>query len=273
MILSRMRGFFCAIAALATAGLGSAAPACAGAWPLPEGDGLLIVPFAASRATDGFDAAGNHTRRSAYSKYEIAPYMEYGLTRSLTLVGTFAYLRDDMEYYGIHFRQRSFSRAEAGVRVSLGSWRGTRFSVQPMIAVHGTSAGDDPYASRKGDVDEELDLVMGRTFTLFGMNGFSDTLVGYRRRPAGRPAQVKTDVTIGVKPWASTMLLLKSENFASIARGGASAIESASAAKLGASIVQEIAGPVSLEIGAMETITGRNIVRERSLTVGLWYRF
>ena len=271
MIFSRMGGILCA--AVLAAGVLPAPSARAGAWPLPQGDGLLIIPATASHAEDGFDTAGKKVPRSDYRKYAIAPYAEYGLTRSLTLVGTFAYLRDDTNYYGFHFRQQAISRVEAGLRLSLGDWRGTHFSVQPMLAWHGTGEGDDPYASRRGDMDQELDLVLGRSFKVFGIAGFSDTLIGYRRRPAGRPAQIKTDVTLGFKPWPGMMLLLKSENFTSIARSGSAAIASASAAKLGGSIVQKIAGPVSLEIGAMETVTGRNIVREKALTVGLWVRF
>lgn len=273
MIASRMRGVFCAASALFVASFGGAPPACAGAWPLAQGEGLVIVPATASRAGDRFDSTGKRVDVGSFRKYEVAPYAEYGLTGSLTLVGTFAYLSDETRSVGRKFSEKGFSRVEAGVRISLGMWRGTRFSVQPIVALHGMSEGDDPFASQRGDVDQELDVIMGRNFTLFGMNGFSDTLVGYRRRPGKRPAQVKTDVTLGLKPWSSTMLLLKSQNFTSIARSGSAAGTSASAAKLGLSVVQEIAGPVSFEAGFMQTVTGRNIVREKSLTLGLWYRF
>lgn len=266
-----MRGLFCAASALLAASFGTAVPARAGAWPLAAGEGLVIVSTTASRAGDRFDTSGKRVDVGSFRKYEVAPYAEYGLTGSLTLVGTFAYLSDETRSLGRKFHEKGFSRAEAGLRVSLGVWRGTQFSVQPLVAVHGLSEGDDPFASRRGDVDQELDVIMGRSFTLFGMNGFSDTLVGYRRRPGKRPAQLKTDVALGVKPWPSTMLLLKSQNFTSIRQSGSGA--SASAAKLGFSVVQEIAGPVSLEAGFMQTVTGRNIVREKSLTLGLWYRF
>ncbi len=266
-----MRGVFCATSALLVASFGTAVPALAGAWPLAQGEGLVIVPATASRAGDRFDTSAKRVRAGSFRKYEVAPYAEYGLTGSLTLVGTFAYLSDETRSLGRKFRNEGFSRYEAGVRISLGQWRGTQFSVQPIVAVHGLSEGDDPFASRRGDVDQELDIVLGRSFTLFGIGGFSDTLLGYRRRPGKRPAQVKTDVTLGFKPWPSTMLLLKSQNFTSIRQGGSGA--SASAAKLGFSVVQEIAGPVSFEAGFMQTVTGRNIVREKSLTLGLWYRF
>lgn len=270
MTRSRMRAAFCAFSAMTVA---AAQPAHAGAWPQPVGQGLIIVPFTASKATDGFDSSGKRIPRSDYRKIEVAPYAEYGLTKSLTLVGSFAWLRDQTDYYGYQFRQQGFSRAEAGVRVSLGTWQGTRFALQPLLAVHGTSSGDDPYASRRGDIDEEIALVSGRSFHLFGVEGFTDTMVAYRHRPAGRPAQIKTNVTVGFKPWSTTMLLVKSENFASVAHGGDTAVKSAAAAKIGASIVQQLAGPVSIKVGAMETITGRNVVREKALTVGLWYRF
>lgn len=272
MDISRTGRILFAATSLALAGTASSDPARAGAWPLPEGETLVILPVTVSKATDGFNSSGKVAPRSSYSKNEVAPYVEYGLTESLTLVGTFAWLRDETDYYGITFRQQGFSRAEAGLRVSLGEWRGTRFAVQPVIAVHGTSAGDDPFASRRGDMDHELDVIAGRSFNIFGVDGFTDTLIGYRHRPAGRPAQFKSDVTLGLKPRDGTMLLVKSENFASVGRGN-SAIASPSAAKLGASIVQDVAKPLAVEVGVMQTVAGRNIVRERALKFGLWHRF
>ena len=56
------------------------APAFAGAWTRPAGDGLLITSFGHHRFDLGAEGFG-------YSKFETALYAEYGLTDRFTLTG------------------------------------------------------------------------------------------------------------------------------------------------------------------------------------------
>lgn len=245
----------------------------AGAWPMPEGELLVIVPFSTTRANDSYGSSGKVVPHSDYRKTELAPYLEYGLTKSLTLVSSLALTRDSTDYFGIDFTQRSISRLELGMRLGLGEWRDTRFAVQALAVEHGSTSGDDPFSSRRGDVDGEMGLFMGRNFTLWGLKGFTDTYGAYRYRPAGRPGETKLNVTMGIKPLAGTMLLIKSESFASIGKmNGENAVQRVAESKVGLSIVQKFDRNVSLELSAMRAIAGQNSLRESTLTLGLWYR-
>jgi len=262
-----------AAAAGLIAATGTSAPAKAGAWPMAEGDLLLIMPFSATRADDAYGLTGKVEPHSDYRKMELAPYLEYGLMKNLTLVSSFALTRDTTNYYGVKFTQQSVSRVELGARIGLGEWRKTRFALQGLAVRHGATSGDDPFSSRRGDIDGELGLFMGQNFTLFGMNGFTDTYGAWCYRPAGRPGEAKLNVTIGTRPLAETMLLLKSETSASIGKVEAeSAVQRVATSKVGLSVVQQIYKDVSLELGAMRTVAGQNSLRETTLTLGLWYR-
>ncbi len=268
---SRLIGTF---GILLSIGVGAHSSAHAGAWPMPENRLLVIAPFTATKADEAYNARGKAQPHNAYRKKELAPYLEYGLTKSLTLVSSLAFTSDETNYFGTKFIQRSISRIETGGRLDLGEWRDARYALQALAIFHGSTTGDDPFSSRRGDVDGELGLCTGQNFTFWGLKGFSDTYSAYRFHPAGRPGEIKLDVTIGFRPLAQTMLLVKNESFASIGRtGNDSGIQRVAATKLGLSVVQEIEPPVSLELGYMQTVAGQNIVRERALTLALWYRF
>lgn len=248
-------------------------PAHAGAWPLPVGEIQIIAPVTFTKANKSYDARRKLKKHSPYEKIEVSPYVEYGLTKSLTLIGELSWFRDHTSYYIWDFNRSSFGRLEAGGRLSLGMWKETRFSLLAQGVVHFATAGDDPYVSRRGDVDAEIGMVLGRSFTLLGRPGFSDNKITYTWRPRGLPGEVSADLTIGVKPWPGTMILLKNESFSSLGGSVTTQAMSMAATKLGLSVVQEIFRSLSAELGYMQTLTGRNIIRERSLRFGVWYKF
>ncbi|HEX7776153.1 MAG TPA: hypothetical protein VF449_06460 [Parvibaculum sp.] len=244
----------------------------AGAWPQPAGQGQVITSYTSTRADEGYGPDGKLHRQSPYTKEELASYGEYGWTKDVTFVSEIAYTSDDTNYYGEHHRQKGLSRLELGARYAIGTWQDTLFSVQTLAVLHGASSGDDPASSRRGDLDGEIDIAFGRSFTFFGIKGFNDTLVGYRHRQGGRSDEVKTNITMGVNLFARTMMLIKSENFTTLT-GSRQAADDVTRNKLGLSLVREITPAISLELGGMQTISGRNSIRERSLSLGLWYRF
>lgn len=271
MYLPRKRRGMRAALALACAFL-HAAPSHAGGWPLAPGEMQLILPVTMARADHAFDRLGALRPHSPYRKAESAPYVEYGWSKRVTLIGEAAYMRDETDFYGISFSQRGLSRLAGGARVALGSFRGTLFSIQPKLVYHGMSAGDDPYASKHGDIDTEIGLVAGRNFTLLGFEGFSESSAAYRRKPGNRAGEVKAAVTLGLRPTARSMILVKNDNSVSL-QTGSGALSATRAVKLGLSLVHEIGRDVSLEFGGMETVAGQNIVREKSLIAALWLRF
>jgi hypothetical protein len=251
----------------------NAAPALAGAWPQAPGALQIILPFTTTRATETYDDDGKSQRRNRFTKQELSPYIEYGLSRNITLVSTLALTHERSSWLGSTTSDRSLSRIEAGARLALGTWQDTLFSLQPLVAWHGSESTSDPFASRRGDIDGELDLTMGQNFQWLGMEGFTDNLIGIRVRPADRPSELKANLTIGVRPTARTMLMLKSESYAAFSGGGGPNPANLRSSKLGISFVRELDKTVSMEFAGMASVSGRNTIKERSLGFALWYRF
>lgn len=270
MTVSRIRAGLCIIM---TVGIAGATPALAGAWPQTPGAVQIIVPFSNTSASETYDDDGKALRRNRYSKQELAPYIEYGFSERITLVGNLALTHERSSWLGTTISDRAVSRIETGARFALGKWQNTLFSIQPLLAWHGAASTDDPFASRRGDIDGEIDVTMGQNFTWLGMDGFTDNLIGIRVRPADRPSELKANLTIGIRPLARTMVMLKSESYTSLSGGGGVAPSQVQSSKLGFSLVQEIDKTVSVELNAMASVSGRNTIKERSLGLALWYHF
>lgn len=247
----------------------------AGGWPLEPGTGEVIVGFTRLSAGERFDAGGTKRRTSRYTKLEISPYTEYGITNWLTLIGEAAWSRQETEFFGTKHSDENFTRLKTGGRISLGDWQETRFSFQPLATLHLASTSDDPSATKSGDVDFELGVVLARGDTVWNMEMFSVQEIAWNYRDRGRPAEARADVTLGAKPWADTMLLLKSLN--TTALGSTDVANSYRANKLAFSLVhalpEHLAPGVSLEMGTERTIAGQNTVSGTTWRLGLWYRF
>jgi hypothetical protein len=257
------------LAALVVAFPSLADETCAGGWPLAPGSGELIVPVTRTTADERYDAEGNKQWKPRYTKFEIAPYAEYGLTESITLVGEVAWASDETDYFGIKFEERGLTRLKAGGRLALGTWNEAHFSLQSLATVHLARATNDPAATKSGDVDAELALVVAQNDTLFGIDTFSVQEVGYRYRD--RPDEIRADLTFGLKPWPGTMLLIKSLNIAATKSTAAGA--SYQSGKLALSVVHDIAPDCALEAGIERTVFGRDAIAEKGFRLAVWYRF
>ncbi|PKQ02850.1 MAG: hypothetical protein CVT73_17110, partial [Alphaproteobacteria bacterium HGW-Alphaproteobacteria-12] len=208
-------------------------------------------------------------------KLEVSPYAEYGVTNWLTLIGEAAWSRQKTEFFGTEHADEDFTRLKAGGRISLGDWQKTRFSFQPIATLNLATTSDDPSATRSGDIDLELGLVLARSDTVWNMEMFSVQEIAWNYRDRGRPAEARADVTLGVKPWGGAMLLVKSLN--TTALGSTAGGDSYRANKLAVSFVhalpEKVAPGVSLEAGMDRTIAGQNTIHGTTWRLGLWYRF
>lgn len=264
-------GFYvCAVALLLTI-----PEAWAGGWPLAPGTTETITSLTWLTADERYDAGGNKVWTSRYTKLEISPYVEYGLTGNLTLIGELAWSREKTEYFGTEFRNDDLSRLKAGGRLALGVWEDTLFSLQPLFTLNLAGTGDDPAATESGDIDSELALVLARSETLSGLDIFSVQEIAYRYRDSSRPDEVRADITLGLKPRTGTMLLMKSLN--TVAVTSASNGDRHSTSRLALSVVQALPETLapgwSVEAGAEQTIFGRSTIHDTTVRIALWRRF
>jgi hypothetical protein len=247
--------------------------AAAGAWPQAPGHTQLIMPFTVTWATDEYDSEGDAQRRNRFTKQEVQPYLEYGLSRDLTLVGSLALTHERSSWLGTTTSDRALSRVEAGARLALGEWQDTYFSVQPLVIWHGAMTQSDPFASQRGDIDGELALTMGQHFELWGLDGFTDNLVGVRVKPSDRPSELKANLTLGLDLSDTSKVMVKSESYATFTETNSPTTSQITSNKLGLSVVQRLDKTVSMELGYMASLSGKNTIKEQSLGFALWYDF
>ncbi|MDZ4380355.1 MAG: hypothetical protein U0942_03335 [Parvibaculum sp.] len=247
----------------------------AGGWPLEPGTGEVIVSLTRLSADERFGPDGTKRRTSRYTKLEVSPYAEYGATTWLTLIGEAAWARQKTEFFGTEHSDEDFTRLKAGGRISLGDWQKTRFSFQPIATLNLAATSDDPSATRSGDIDLELGLVLARSDTVWNVEMFSVQEIAWNYRDRGRPAEARADVTLGAKPWAGAMLLLKSLNTTALgsAAGGAPYRANKLAVSFVHALPEELAPGISLEAGMERTIAGQNTVHGTTWRLGLWHRF
>lgn len=248
-----------------------ASDATAGGWPQTQGHWQVIVATTSTHAKARYGISGNKQSASSYRKWEVAPYVEYGLSQKLTLISEMAWASDDTNYRGDHFKSQGMSRLKLGARLCLGEWQDSIFSLQPLVTVHGTTSGDNPSSPQSGDVDGEMAIVMARSAPVLGIEAFSVQEVGYTKSGGMAPDLMRADVTLGLKPYRGTMLLIKSMNTTALSVNASGGLYQST--KLGLSLVQNIAANIALEAGYETVITGRETLNEKTWRVGLWLQF
>ena len=252
-----------------------AAQARAGGWPLAPGETEAILSISRLSVHERYNSSGKRRWTSHYRKLEISPYIEHGLSDSLTLVGELAYMEESTNFFGREFEDSGLSRIKLGARQVLGEWNDTLFSVQPLLTFHLLGSADDPAATESGDIDADFGIVLARSEEIFGLPFFSVQEIAYRFRDNGRPDEVRTDITLGMKPRPGTMLLLKSLNEGALKMTSRGDLYRSS--KIGFSVVQELpqadAPGWSMELGMEQTVFGRSTVDGTTVRLALWRRF
>jgi len=184
----------CAILFLAVL-LGSAS-AQAGAWLMPQGKGLFLAQAGYFQSDDFFDSEGNTTAQPPFRKWEIQPYVEYGLTDKVT-VGATTYLQE-VNQSGAH--NQGMADPEFFARATL--WenpKGTqRLSLQPLIKLPSLFLDGGTPRGGSRSVDAELSLLYGRNLKLLSPRDFADLRVGYRERSRGLNGQWRVDAALGL---------------------------------------------------------------------------
>ena len=255
--------------ACAAIGGGGANDAWAGAWLLPEGDGQAIVYSEFSDSAQAFDALGRLIPVRQYKKFELGTYIEYGLTDWLTLVVAPAFDRIHNPPPGQSYNGVGQSEAAARVRVFQND--NSVISFQAGLLLPGASLANSlgPFEVRRTPA-LELRGLAGRSVEILGMESFVDAEAAYRLYAGNQLGEWHVDLTVGVRPLPSLLMMLQS--FTSITNGTGN-FGHVYWTKLQPSLVYNIAPQWSLQIGGFITIEGVNAGRELGPMAGIWYRF
>lgn len=246
----------------------------AGAWPMPKGAGQIITTTVYDTAKRGFDGEGRNSQDVSFSKVETSFFAEYGLTDRVTLVGITAL--QEVDYLAASGRERfnGFGDTELGVRYNLYSDGKTVLSLQPSFVFAG--GGENIPDADLGGGENSLELR-----GLFGRNGFIgsrayfvDVQAAHRMRFGDDPAGWRIDVTAGLRTSQKTQVFVQgffSENNERLQ--SQDIILPTESLKAQFSCLYHVDSKTSYQIGAFQTLQGKNIVKERAVTLGVWYRF
>lgn len=269
--------------------LSAARPAVAGAWPFPQGAGQLILTTLLANARNAYDPAGRLIATPPYRKFEARAYLEHGLTDWLTFVGEgsvmsfrgapapydpiellIAEAKAGQPFYlppVVGSKYEGLGLGAAGARLRLLNVGDYVLSIQGSL--RGASRDARRFLDMGGAVQLDARLMMGRTFSLFGLAGFLDTQIGYRGRGQNGD-EIRVDLTAGIRPFERTLLMAQS--FSALApRGGAAG--HVAEQKFQLSGVYDLTTTVSLQIGGVAALGGVNAPAERGVICAVWWRY
>ncbi len=255
--------------ALAAALIGLApAPAHAGAWTMPQGQGQVIETLF-GWIGDGSPWGGNPAPRE--NKIETQTYFEYGLWDRLSLVGQISAVRYALtppsqdRYMGLDY-------SGGGLRARL--WSNDDWVVSAEASGYISGARDEQRPAQAGNTGPEADFrgLVGHNLTLFGLPAFLNVEAGYRVRTDTPPSEWRADLTLGLD-WTPRIQLLF-QNFNTISQGSGAPGFSAWESHTGqVSVVYRLDERWAVQAGGFGTLYRRNTNSEYGALVAVWRRF
>lgn len=251
----------------------AAAPreAAAGAWPMPEGEGLAITTFTFNDADKSYNSKGALVSGGGLRRFEASLYLEYGLTDRFTLVSqsTLTHRETDPPFSSTY---TGLDYSELGLRALLAQGEGWVVSAQASGRLPGASDDRDPAQIGLTDPEADFRVMVGRSFEVEGAPAFAELQTGYRARFGDPSSEFRIDGTLGVEPAPDWLLL--GQAFATVADGSAKGVfPDSSYLKLQAGVVHHFDERWSVQAGVFATVLGRDALFERAGFVSVWRRF
>ena len=261
---------FIGLAILALAAALAPAAASAGAFLQLPGAGQVILGATFTRAGRAFDARGRSVRRTAYRKSEVQAYAEYGLSEAATLIVSPSLMQ--FHAAGSASGYAGLSESEIGAKVRLLLLGPAILSAQATLRSSGDVAGrGESRLAGPAGLRADLRLMAGTGFQLWDMSGFADAEAGIRTPARQRGAEAHADLTAGIRPVPSVLLMAQSFSTLSARIQGDRGPRQTH--KLQLSAVFDIAPAVSVQLGGFAALAGRNAPRERGAVTAVWLRF
>ncbi len=275
--LPKQRFFFTLIAVVCYPGFVQA-----GAWTQYQGDWQLILNAYFYTADKRFDNKSDRQPINTYNKYEINPYIEYGLTNSVTVGANLSLqaaeqttLENNYFMYRLHIDPGDSEFFAKGLLFDNGK---SAVSATGLIKLPSPRfAGNQP-AIGSSTPDLAAGLSAGHGFTLFGLNHFADIGTLYRYRLGDPKDQVNISATLGARLSENWMLMPQA--FATFrTKKPANAVFTQSGSddyneiKLQLSAVYAFTPALSAQLGGFATVDGKNVGIGRGIVFSIWRKF
>ena len=247
--------------------------ALAGAWNLPPGEGQAIMTYSLARADTAYfddETLGNDVD---FAKEETRVFYEHGLTKNLTAVVNAAH--QTIGYIGpqstINFKD--FDKTELGLRYQILRREGLAVSVQGSYVLGGGPPESILDIGSRND-SFELRGLWGQSKEFDNFVVFFDAQAAIRARNTSAVEDWRSDLTLGWKNKKKLMLLLQGYHTQrSEFSQDRFTVPIQKRTKLQGSLVYQLKKNTSVQAGVTQTLAGRNVLKERSVTAGIWHRY
>lgn len=221
----------------------------------------LIAKYERTDADQGFDPDGALVSIDPRRDEMLSVFVEHGLTPRLTLQGKVGVTRGRDRWADYEGR----GPVEAGVRWTLR--RDDRSSLALYVGAGEAGAGRNAgYATAgQGSLDLEARVLYGRSGVWRGREVFVD-LQAARLKRQGLADETRLDTTLGVRPDRRWLVL--AQTYAGKTDRG---VVAARWVKGEVSVVRAV-GDWRVQLGWRDTISGREVTRDRGLLLSLWRR-
>jgi protein XagA len=236
----------------------------AGAWPMPKGEGQVILRYEHQWASEAFDKAGVLVPIPDRYDEAASAFVEYGLTSRFTLQGKLVAARGQDEFGGYE----GMAPAELGVRWT--AVRNPRTAVSLYVGAISPGEGENAvYVSRvRSDGDVEVRAFLGRSGRWRRRPVFAD-LQAARLWRIGAPDETRFDATLGVEVTRNWMVLAQS--YAGVVDGAQDGL-APGWVNAEISAVRRL-GRLRLQAGWRAAVAGRDTTYGSGPVVAVWTRF
>jgi hypothetical protein len=234
----------------------------AGAWPMKDGEGLVILKYEDQKADQGFDPDGVQVAIDPRRDESLSLYGEYGLTGRLTLQAKAGVTRGHDRFVAYDGR----GPLELGLRYAVLRTERSVVSLYLGAGQAGVGRNAGYAAPGAGDADLEARLLAGSSRAWRGRPLFGEIQVARLRR-SGLADETRLDATIGLRPAKPWLLLAQAYAGQADSRPVRSRW-----LKTEVSVVRDL-GPWSLQAGWRQAVAGRETPADRGAVLAAWRRF
>lgn len=201
-----------------------------------------------------------------YRKYELNPYIEYGLSDRLT-VGANIFLDKVSQYDTTSSQNRTnlgIGDSEFFARSQIWKKDGLVFSAEPMIKLPSPDSRSDSPQIGSDKFEAGLSFSGGYGFKAWELDHFIDISTGYRHRFGTPHDQFKLSATAGFS--VTKQIVITTQLFSTLRTDKSaspaftqSSIDDYDLTKLQISAAYKIDDKLSLQLGVFDHIYGRNV--------------
>lgn len=250
----------------------------AGAWTQEKGRGQFVLNQTFYYANAYYDNNGKLRPKLLYRKYDLNPYVEYGLLDSVTVGGSLSLQYVQQELFGGRMYSYGLGDSEFFTRLRLVRHGDFVFSAEPLVKLPSPQSSDRFPRLGSAYPDAALGAYAGYGFGSRYRPHFADLYLGYRWRFGEPHDQIRATATLGYsfsQRWMvmPQIFIIKRREAPPLSRFTQSAGDDYTLGKTQLSVVYKMNTGMSAQAGLFIHDAGTNTGAGGGMVVSLWRNF